>query len=580
MAYVGDTAGLCQAIVDHELGLVKEWLAREGADPNRRDYTGRTPLHLAAMASTPDIVQCLVDHGARLIARLADGQTALHLAAARGSVEIVRILLTKSEENEEAEEEKKDQARGRGNILKDSDEEDEDLERVSNESGDADAENVSFATGSFVNVKKEEGQQDTGDIVFEDKADGPDIYNINVVAWDNRTSPLHLAIINGHTGVVEELVSSFGADVLLPITLLYTWGQQPRGVILSLALSLRQPPEKATTMIGTLLRLGATPAQADQDGYTPLHYVAASPHPGFLHDFLEHDEPGFKRAIDHVAISGAVFNPDVKSALGVAIDAGNDTQAIILLEAGAARTIDFKSYLKSAQAKWSEYMKDNSSDRNEMLFYEHVKQPIIVAAERNNPVIARQLLREDVDPNTLTPDAHRARLDFFPVGFMSAESLLDIVELQIAQLQEYTGERVHDLHPIPLNEDDQHYLEPYQEGTYQMFVAKDQLRMGRISFNKHLEEHKKALKKATEGTGVDEKRRTIEALIREYQGLKAELLAKGAKTFRELYPENVSKQRDDRCNDTARKQPDPFGIEFSFRAPDLTGEKRDGYIKL
>ncbi len=58
------------------------------------------------MASTLEIVQCLIDHGARLVARLVDGRTALHLAAARGSKEMVKALMDRSLANEEEQEEK------------------------------------------------------------------------------------------------------------------------------------------------------------------------------------------------------------------------------------------------------------------------------------------------------------------------------------------------------------------------------------------------------------------------------------------------------------------------------------------
>jgi ankyrin repeat protein len=58
------------------------------------------------MASTVEIVQCLIDHGARLVARLVDGRTALHLAAARGSKEMVKALMDRSLANEEEQEER------------------------------------------------------------------------------------------------------------------------------------------------------------------------------------------------------------------------------------------------------------------------------------------------------------------------------------------------------------------------------------------------------------------------------------------------------------------------------------------
>jgi Ankyrin repeats (3 copies) len=81
IAYVGNTARLCQAIVDGDLEHVEDWCKQEGADVNHRDHTGRTPLHLATTRSTPEVIQCLINHGARLVARLVDGFTALHIAS-------------------------------------------------------------------------------------------------------------------------------------------------------------------------------------------------------------------------------------------------------------------------------------------------------------------------------------------------------------------------------------------------------------------------------------------------------------------------------------------------------------------
>lgn len=224
MAYVGNTTRLCQAIVDCDAEHVEDWLAQEGADPNSRDYTGRTPLHLAVMSSTPEIVKLLVDAGARLISRLADGRTALHLAAARGSAEIVKILMEKSTANEAEFEEKKDQRRlaksgspkkttgasqdadGDENMEDEGDkddEEDSDMEMVDGES-DADDDGHSMATGSFVNVgpRKEDTKPDD---IPEDDEEEPDFYDVNIVSWDTPCSALHLAIMEGHEEVVKTL---------------------------------------------------------------------------------------------------------------------------------------------------------------------------------------------------------------------------------------------------------------------------------------------------------------------------------------------------------------------------------------
>jgi hypothetical protein len=174
MAYVGDTARLCQAIVDGDLEHVEDWCSQDGVDVNRRDYTGRTPLHLAVMASTTEVVQCLIDHGARLIARLVDGRTALHIAAARGSKEMVKALMDRSLANEEEEEEKVEARRaarkaGEKAGTESSEDENSDEEDDSSEASEVtleseEDESDSMTMGSFVKVNKEKEDQEVSDL--------------------------------------------------------------------------------------------------------------------------------------------------------------------------------------------------------------------------------------------------------------------------------------------------------------------------------------------------------------------------------------------------------------------------------
>lgn len=215
MAYVGNTARLCQSIVDGDIDDILNWLSQEGSDPNTRDYTGRTPLHLAVMTSTSEVVKCLVEQGARLTARLADGRTALHLAASRGDTDMIKILMEKSIENEEAEEERKDRRREASKSQEptqksetassgaNSDEESDDGEMTDWEQSEADAH--SATTGSFIKISGGKKGQNDEDIVPDDNDDEPDYYQIDVLAWDVPCSPLHLAIVGGHEEAVKQL---------------------------------------------------------------------------------------------------------------------------------------------------------------------------------------------------------------------------------------------------------------------------------------------------------------------------------------------------------------------------------------
>lgn len=90
----------------------------------------------------------------------------------------------------------------------------------------------------------------------EGSLDDPDVYDINVIAWDYGLSPLHLAILNGHLDVIELLVSEYGADVLLPVKLVEPGTSDARAAIMTLVLALNLPSELAKSVIKLLLKLG------------------------------------------------------------------------------------------------------------------------------------------------------------------------------------------------------------------------------------------------------------------------------------------------------------------------------------
>ena len=58
-----------------------QFLLRSGAHVNSRDVGLRTPLHIAARAARPEVVEELLESGADVNVVESSGQTALHLAA-------------------------------------------------------------------------------------------------------------------------------------------------------------------------------------------------------------------------------------------------------------------------------------------------------------------------------------------------------------------------------------------------------------------------------------------------------------------------------------------------------------------
>lgn len=568
MAYVGRTERLCQAIVANDVDSVKAFLEDEGTNPDRRDYTGRTPLQLACMCSTPEVVQCLVDGGARMIPRMADGKTALHLAAARGHVEIIRILLTKSNENEEEEAKKQDSLKKNDKSdTKPSTGEDEDIDMIDQDDA------MSHTSASYVKVEGEEKEDLTTYDTLEENELEPDVYDINVVAWDSRTAPLHLAILHGHTEAVRELVTSFGADVLMPIKIMNEHYRTPQAAILNLVLIHALPLEKAKEMSQTLLDLGASPAQADLKQKTPLYYLAHSDKFDILDVYMQHDEPAVKRAINHLAVQGSSWTPEFSSTLMAALTAKSAPAAAKLLDTGAHPEIELGELVKAITASrgglthYGDIEEDAKSS---------VKQPILLAIENDLPLVAIDLLHRGVNPNAEIKQMYQDR----------GRTVLDVLRQTLETLREFLVERKYQCydHSIatPLDPNDETYLSEFQFGSYKLFTAKDLLRTVRKTNREAEEQAKKDEVVPADPPGLVEKKAFIAELIRDYEKLEFILLQKDAKTWDELYPQQKFPLAFPVHVSTENTQPTakPWKVSFHFNAPAITDNARDGYLQL
>ncbi|KAI0450417.1 ankyrin repeat protein [Xylaria acuta] len=596
MAYVGNTARLCQAIVDKDLEHVEDWLSQEGADPNTRDYTGRTPLHLAVISSSPAIVKCLVDHGARLVARIADGRTALHLAAARGNAEMVRILLEKSNANEEEEEEKQDQRRkareeakpDSGSPDKDCDEEDDsDGELIDDSSSDDGVQ--SMATGSFVKVDNKDESKASEAIPLDDDQNDPDFYKIDAVAWDSKCSAFHLAILGGHCDVVKLLCQEFGADPLLPIKIGDGSYNNPNAAILTLVLALALPIEKAIQMCETLLSLGATSSQADVSGITAFHRYIQNGNVKAIECLWENDKLGLKTAINHVAVTGSSWSSDATSPLMTAIDQGNAILVLKLLEAGAKPDIDFDSWLQGAKFTFENQLGDFNS--NQTKFEDGTEQPLLLAIRSPQPAMALDLLERGADPSPLTKASRNVVRNEWSRRYNRGQTALDVVRQFVHELRKYKGEPVRvtsqsnlfghgNSGQLSTTEEPRgatEFLSQFPMGTYKHWLVS-------ADIEAKIEGHKKTLKREEKRIaslkGLSEKKEAIQDVISQLEKVENALLEKGAKTFKELYPdiEFMPQSQDD--NNEKQRQTD-YSLQFTFKhVKDLTSNRNDAYLQL
>ncbi|KAH7163089.1 hypothetical protein B0J13DRAFT_634299 [Dactylonectria estremocensis] len=610
MAYVGNTARLCQSIVDGDVDDVLNWLSQEDSDPNKRDYTGRSPLHLAAMTSSPEVVKCLVDHGSRLTARLADGKTALHLAASRGNADIIKILMEKSIENEEAENDRQDRRRSASKAASqgkngddqkeevvDSEDEamaseeevvdskDEAMADVSDEESDGeliddevtDMDTESMATGSFVKVKKGEDQSD--DLVPDESEDEPDYYQIDVLAWDVPCSPLHLAIAEGHEDAVR-LLCDYGADSILPVKFLSNQSSDT-GAILTLTLALSLPQERAKSMAQLLLKLGAIASQGDSNGCTAFHRYVASGKLDLIDTLWDNDKTGVKTAINHMVFGGGYWDPETIAPLHSAVEHGDPILILKLLNGGAGAQIDFETWLKAAKISPTQASHMGTLEQNERKFKESLEQPLITAIRSGSTDVAIKLLEHGADPNCFTGKTERLIYNEYQRSWNKGESALDLVKFSVTKLREYTGEKTTLKLPIQSLDIDS-YLDKFPEGSYSRCVVSFDIDKTKHSFKKQTEAYEKEATRIAELEGAPEKIEAINEALKGFESLEAAIESRGGKIFAELRPDIKTEERSStNRNNFEDSPPKPYEYIFSFRNDsEMTVTRRDGYIQL
>lgn len=441
---------------------------------------------------------------------------------------------------------------------------------------DDETEDVAATTeGSLIKIKKAQLQEHEA-LPEDDNTDDPDVLDINAIAWDAQVSALHLAVAKGHTEVVKILVSDFGADLLLPVK-----------SILPLVLALQLSPNQAKDMTNTLVNLGASSSQADANKITALHYFAAHG-ADLLKTLCRADQPAAKRAVNHLAMAGSDWMPEPISILQSATQKRDDAAVQVLLELGASPQIDFATYMDSFKIRWSRLL--NSTDYYQEKFRESTRQPILAAVDYDMPLIVPKFLNAGSDVNTLNEGAWYFMKHRSTMYGGSPQSLLDAVREKIGNLESFlqnqTGE-VRTLHPpygrsippTPL-EEDAHYLGSYNPSSYAYWTLSHQLQTSKMHYQSHLEDYNKHIASGKIPDGMKEKAAALEVLMAEFKTLESEIIERGGQTFEELHPDFKQEKNYGQSYQPRPMDAQSYGPSLSFMLPDVTEERKAGYIRL
>ncbi|KAF2674811.1 ankyrin [Microthyrium microscopicum] len=612
MAYVSANGRMCRAVVDHDLTEVEKCLL-EGIDPNRRDYTGRTLLHLAVMTSTVDIVKCLLKHGAYIVPRVSDGRTALHMAAIRGDADIIHALHEKNEENKNARESakaaedakaestepkketaKKTSADSEDSNMSDSDEAEildhSDADSVADSEASAGLDTSTFLKVETVDLKKAKAKPAEESAEPSKIEPKDDILDPIIPAWDTACTPHHLAILFGNSEALEKLVKEFGSDLNVPIKLWNSYNNEPSGAILSLVLALSLPPEQAEEIVKVMIKLGAKSSQANMDGSTAFQYFV-NHSVEMLELLMKYDMKHAKPALNWISFTDSnAWSPKYSTPLRTAIENRDGEATKRLLDLGADYEVNFEEWQVAVQRQF----KDENLMMDKDKFCSNTEQPVMVAASQECPDIVRLLIEAGADVNTSNTAGQQVLLGASTYISGNAETLLDVVQSKIQQLQS--------AHELRDSEQPEHAMEDYdslmnefEPGTYKHWAASRYVKLQKDTWQAFLDRYKQQQEQKTGNNALQNKVKAINDLIAQLKSLEKYITDKGGKSFAELHLDlkdpngasvnatsNYQKmvQAAQRNHAAQNRQNQASRAVFNFHAPDMTDAKRGEYVEL
>jgi ankyrin repeat protein len=331
-AYIQATAKFFGAISKNDTVTVTQ-LIQDGEDVNRRDYVGRTPLHVAIMSNSVECANTLIDADARMTARLVGGRTSLHLAAQTGQTSLVKKMLARSAYNEE---------KSAQEILNDKDAagNPEEAERVRMSSED-DWSSEESDDGKPPSEPPVKSDTEKGSDPLEDDKETPDVLDVSLPDWDFGITPLGYAILLGSLEVIDVLLAA-GADPN------YATRAKDTDPLHPLTLTIyTQDEDRAAKIAERLVAAQAISSTADKYLLTIFHRIVLAKKTKIVMSLLNRD-PNAKKVLDFPAWAGhRLIFPLVSS-----IVSGDYAMLSVLLAYGAKLVYSPEDASRAERAKY------------------------------------------------------------------------------------------------------------------------------------------------------------------------------------------------------------------------------------
>ena len=464
---------------------------------------------------------------------------------------------------------------------------DDDNDRDDADELDADDESEDSHTmneGSFVKIKSE--KLDQGNTIPENEdLIGPDVYGVDVLAWDFPVSALHLAILGGHVDVFEILCFVYGADVLLPVKILSSYNRAPRAAIMTMLLAQLTGFHQPETVTKSLLQLGASSAQADMHEISALHCTVHLNNLEILKILSKYDEPAAGSVLNHTSLQGHHYRSQLASPLLTAIHTQNVAAVNVLLSLGAQTSVEYEEYSKNLGHNsdgWSMMQPSNPSEHYQRMHKTVVQQPVILAVERDLPAVVQELVRQHVGRNTLTKQGQSVLLEPHNRMYQAGTTLLDAIRERLVALRDQATMDILGTPPEPLQSRD-FYIAGFEKRTYQYWSAETDIAVAEEIICKMQAEYEQKLRDQQESPGVKERLAASQELIKEFEIAERMVIERGGKTFGELHHDITPPEK----NVILPSYPGPlysaakpFEVSLDFIIPSQTERDREGYLQL